>query len=348
MRFIGKVLENVTLLIIVLIITGVLIAQAEHKINSIEMKELGVPVEGKMGIRESLEKTYEYANFSFAIFSRKNGTVIIVKQGDMEARLYNPSPRESFEEAFMTTPEKAILTTFTVLLLTMTLVFLLGLYWGLKAGYQGGQWDKVLSTLAPIFSAIPGWFWAIFLLWTLWWRLDLSTIDYTSYIARAKATGEVSVFTYLNALLLPVLTLTFANVVIYAFNVRTLVRRETHEEHFFADVLKGLPDKRIMKKLLRTVLPSFLTFTSYNFLSLLINAMAVEKLFNVNGIGYVFARSAGKNYYPSPGGEITQTFTFNGRYIFFVALVMVLLYFINSTVMEALYLKLDPRVRRNV
>ncbi|NJE30235.1 ABC transporter permease [Thermococcus sp. 18S1] len=347
MRFIGKILENVTLLIIVLIITGVLIAQAEHKIDSIELKKSGLPV-GEMGIRESLEKTYEYVNFSLALFSRKNGSVVVVRYGNMTAKIYHPSPREVFEKAFRTTPERAILTTFTVLLLTMVLVFLLGLYWGLKAGYRGGWWDRILSALAPIFSAIPGWFWAIFLLWMLWWRLDLSTIDYMGYIAHAKATGEISVLTYLNALLLPVLTLTFANVVIYAFNVRTLVKKETHEEHFFADVLKGLPDRRIMKKLLRTVLPSFLTFTSYNFLGLLINAMAVEKLFNVNGIGYVFAHSAGKDYYVSPSGEIESTFVFHGNALFFVAAVMVLLYFLNSAVMEALYLKLDPRVRRNV
>ncbi|WP_240910806.1 ABC transporter permease [Thermococcus sp. MAR1] len=316
-----------------LIITGMIIAGAEHRVWEWRSRHTFIQTK-PFTLEEGLKKTREYFEYSISLFRESEA-------------------REQFIEMYMISPEGAILTTMVVLALTMALVFVLGLYWGLKAGYNGKRSDRILTTLAPVFSAIPGWFWGVFLIWVLWWRTGLSTIDYMTYIARARLNDELGFGTYLNAMLIPVLTLTFANVVIYAFNVRTLVRKEMHEEHFFADVLKGLPDRKIMKKLLRTVLPSFLTFTSYNFLNLLVNGMAVEKLFNVNGIGYVFATSAGRQYdyvwsYLRRIHVVAFSFVFRPELLFFVALVMAFLYFVNSSVMEVLYSKLDPRVRRDV
>jgi peptide/nickel transport system permease protein len=103
-----------------------------------------------------------------------------------------------------------------------------------------------------------------------------------------------------------------------------------------------------MKKLLRTVLPSFLTSTSYNFLDLMINAMAVEYLFSVPGIGYVFAKSVETQYTFTPTGAMHRYILFDGDGLFLVALVMGVFYFLNSALMEVLYLRLDPRVRHDV
>jgi len=332
-RAIKYIARNIGVLFLAILITGIIIAGAEHRVWEWRSRHTFIQTK-PFTLEEGLNKTGEYFKYSLSLF----------KEGES---------RKQFIEAYKISPEGAVITTMVVLALTMALVFVLGLYWGLKAGYNGKRSDRILSTLAPVFSAIPGWFWAIVLIWTVWWRTDLATIDYMTYIARARLNDELEIRTYLNALLIPVLTLTFANVVIYTFNVRTLVKNEMHEEHFFADVLKGLPDRKIMKKLLRTVLPSFLTFTSYNFLNLLINGMAVEKLFNVNGIGYVFATSAGRQYDyvwdPLRKIHIVDfTFVFKGELLFFVALVMAFLYFVNSSVMEILYLRLDPRVRQNV
>ncbi|WP_457751476.1 ABC transporter permease subunit [Thermococcus sp.] len=174
-------------------------------------------------------------------------------------------------------------------------------------------------------------------MWILWWKLSVAPLSYIDYIHQAEANGHVTLLTYIYGMAIPVLTLTFVNTAVYAYNVRTLVVKELDQDYFMVDLLKGLPDRRVMRKALRTVLPSFLTFTSYNFLNLMINGMAVEIMFNVPGIGATFA-----------SGVEFMMFQTNGEFMFFSALVMALFYFINSTIMEGIYLRLDPRVRHDV
>ncbi|NJF25034.1 ABC transporter permease [Thermococcus sp. Bubb.Bath] len=352
-----RILKELAVVTIALVITGVLIAQAEHRIYGAEglygqyNVQRGNETSSRtsfLGLKESLHSLEDYLNYSIAVFKNEKGKQIEKKTENGVYRFYIPSPREKFMHMYGTTPQHAILLTFTVLSLSMVLIFLAGLYWGVHAGYKRGWSDRILSALAPVFSGIPGWFWAILLMWLLWWRLDLSTINYIDYIKHAQGMKRLGITTYLNALLLPVATLTLSNIVVYAFNVRNLIVRESGSEHVLVDILKGLPERRIMKKLLRTVLPSFLTFTSYNFLGLMINAMAVEYLFSVPGIGYVFARSVKTVYFFTPTGAMHRYIFFNGKGLFFVALVMGLFYFLNSALMEVLYLRLDPRVRHDV
>ncbi len=355
MGVVGRIARELTVVLIALIITGILTAQADCKVN-ITSKQYGIyniPTNGTakvhfLSLNESLHRLREYLTYSVEVFKHEKGKRTIIKTEKGVYVSYSPSPREWFVGLYKTTPEHAILLTFVILSLTMALIFLTGLYWGVRAGYKGGWSDRVLSSLAPIFSGIPGWFWAILMMWLLWWNLNVSTINYMDYIKHAEGMKQLDLFTYLNALLLPIITLTVSNVVVYTFSVRNLIVKERSAEYFSIDPLKGLPDTRIMRKLLRTTLPSFLTFTSYNFLGLMSNAMAVEYLFNVPGIGYVFAKSVGMVYFSTESGAMHRYLFFSGNGIFFVTLVMGLFYFLNSAVMEVLYLKLDPRVRRDV
>ncbi len=66
------------------------------------------------------------------------------------------------------------------------------------------------------------------------------------------------------------------------------------------------------------------------------NDMAVEILFNVPGIGRTFSV-----------GVLILIFYHNGDMLFFASLIMSIMYFANASVLESLYLKLDPRVRRD-
>jgi len=335
----GKVAQNIALLVVVLLVTGIAIQLADDKVLSAR----GGYTQEK-SITDMIKGVKHYVEFSVGLFDKdKNGTIVEIEYNGTTYQYYYPPPREIFIEWLKITPEKCIAITISILLLSMAIIFPLGLYWGLKAGHKGGIPDRILLLLAPVFSGFPGWFWGLMFLWVLWWRFDIGTISYINHIQKAEAHGSVGLVDHLVGLLIPVLALTFANITIYAFNVRNLVKQEAHEGYFLVDVLKGLPDRKIRRKLLRTVFPAFLTFTSYNFLNLMINEMAIEKLFDVPGIGYVLSRSVGKYFVRTAEGTWTQQFYFFGEGIFFVALVMTILYFINSTVMEALYLRLDPR-----
>ncbi|ASJ01592.1 peptide ABC transporter permease [Thermococcus gorgonarius] len=319
MRIVRDVLLNLILITLALILTASIIALVEENVNRATTEGEGLNL-GKMTGESRAE---------------------MIKQS---VKSYFRKTWDDFTGSERGKTLRAIGLTFAVLTMTMALIFLLGLYWGLRAGYRGGWSNRVLSALAPVFSGIPAWFWALLFLWTLWWKWDIGAVSYANRLLEAKRGGEPEILAQLSALLIPVLALTLSNIVVYAFSVRNLVKREASQEYFFIDVLKGLPDRRVMRKLLRTVLPSFLTFTSYNFLNLMINGMAVEKLFEVPGIGKMLADSATVIYVPNEFGELKiPEFIFDGASVFFVTFVMAVFYFLNSTILEALYLHLDPR-----
>jgi len=336
MRIVRDVLFNLILISLALLLTATMVAIAEEKALQVEST---TPVDIE---KMSPEARAQYEKYLNEI--QKSAERVKISSIRRDVKAYFRYVVDEFKGERRRKTLKTIGLSFAVLAMTTLLIFVFGLYWGLRAGYRGGLWDKILSGLAPLFSGIPAWFWALLFVWTLWWKWNIGDISYTNSLMRARAYGGIGVLTYLNALLLPVIALTFSNVVVYAFNVRNLVKKEAFEEYFFIDILKGLPDRRIMRKLLRTVLPSFLTFTSYNFLNLMMSAMAVEKLFDVPGIGKVLADSVEVIYLPNEFGEPKIPYLhFDGPSIFFVAFVMAMFYFLNSTVLEALYIHLDPR-----
>ncbi|NJE76799.1 ABC transporter permease [Thermococcus sp. ES12] len=234
-----------------------------------------------------------------------------------------------------------ILKSLLLVIFTELFILTFGLYLGLRAGYRGGWADRFLSVLTPLFSAIPSWFIAVVLLYTLYWKASLLPIDFEGHLRNVSINGGSLPLAYLMGLLLPVLTLVVAMIWEYAFNVRNLIKFESNEGHVLYDRARGLPDRRIMRKLLRMALPAFLTFTTYNFLEILMSAFVVEIIFNIHGVGWILVSSFRMGH-----GVNGVTFYYSSYGVFFAAFVMMLFYFINAVVMESLYIHLDPRTGR--
>ncbi|AHL23024.1 ABC-type dipeptide/oligopeptide/nickel transport systems, permease components [Thermococcus nautili] len=328
-RIIGVILRELVIFITVVMILSALIASSEATLR-------GESIGSALHPANLVNKTKEYFQFSADVFKNEDEKVVKITRGNSTLIYYIPTPHSIFTSTVGTTPGTSILLTLAILSVSLLLILIFGALWGLRAGYREGISDRILRILGPSFSAIPGWFWAVALLWILWWKLSVLPLSYLDYIHRASVEGRVTIFTHLKGLALPILTLTLVNIPVYAMTVRNLIIRAREEDYVITDVLKGLPDGRIERKLLRVVLPSFLTFTSYSFLNLLMNDMAVEVLFNVPGIGRTFMMGVGK-----------LIFSLNGSMLFFASLVMSTLYFVNASILEGLYLKLDPRVRRD-
>ena len=230
--------------------------------------------------------------------------------------------------------------TLAIFLMAEVAILLLGLYLGLRAGYNGGRTEKLVSTLAPFVSAIPSWFIGAILFLILW---DIGyTPDFQMRLQDAATHGQVSAGTYLLAYLGPALTVFLAMVFEYAFIVKNLVAQEKVENHVLADRAKGLPDGRIRRKVLKTALPQFLTYTTYNLLDVLTAVFVVEIIFNVKGMGYLLLASFRVVYKP-PHGIYLYIYP---QLLIFVSLVMLALYFTTSVVFEGLYTHLDPRISR--
>lgn len=227
--------------------------------------------------------------------------------------------------------------TTSIFLLAEVSTLIAGLYLGLKAGYNGKKVEKLVSTLAPFLSAIPSWFIGAILFLILW---DLGyTPDFQMRMQQASINGSSDWSTYFLAYLPPALTVFLSMVFEYAFIVKNLVAQERIANHVIADRAKGLPDGRIRRKILKTALPQFLTYTTYNLLEVLTAVLVVEIIFNVRGMGYLLLSSF-KVVYKPPDGIYLYLYP---QLLIFVSLIMLSLYFIVSTVLEGVYSHLDPR-----
>ncbi len=161
-------------------------------------------------------------------------------------------------------------------------------------------------------------------------------------LAEASAHGGVNAGTYLLAYLGPALAVFLAMVFEYAFIVKNLIAQERISDHVLADRAKRLPDGKIRRKVLKTALAQFLAYTTYNLLEVLTAVFVVEIIFNVKGMGYLLLASFRVVYKPPQGIDIY----IYPQLLIFVSLVMLALYFVVSTVMEGIYVRIDPRVSR--
>ena len=230
--------------------------------------------------------------------------------------------------------------TVIIIILVETCILTAGTYLGLRAGYKGGHLDSVISTMAQLFSAIPVWFIGA-VVFLLAWRFSVVP-DFTMRIQLASTDGSPGLSDYAIGFALPAITMILSATWEYAFTLRSIVVSERKSDHVTYDIARGLPDRKIMRKLLRVVFPSVLTYATYNFMDILMSVLVVEVVFDVPGLGYMLLRSFRVINKPPEGVE----FVYYPQAIFLVGFAMLLIYFINSLLTEIVYVYLDPRVRK--
>ncbi|MFA4701824.1 ABC transporter permease subunit [Pyrococcus kukulkanii] len=330
------IVKNITVAIIVSLLVGTLISYTQLRFEYFVVK--------RFWERTPKEEIEELTKHGFKIEKPTPPTLPRILN---RTKKYILNIKDLFEERFFekwlkVSPIGALLTTLLVLSLSMILIFIGGLILGTLAGFKGGTLDKLVLNLAPIFSAIPGWFWGVLFLWLLWWRLDLFTIDFQRHVLTVQAKGESMVLGYLKASAIPVLTLFFTNVLPYAFIVRNIVRKERINYFITVDRLKGFPESRIIRKMLRLTLPEFLIHTLNNLMILLSVEIAIEKVFTIPGIGYVFMNAVGIIPVMTDEG-IRTTIIFNPPLVYYSALGIIAIYTIFNTAIELMINFLEPR-----
>ncbi|ASJ01912.1 hypothetical protein A3L09_00870 [Thermococcus profundus] len=339
-RYIGIIIKNLAILIIVLLVFGYLVAEGEARakvynndkvfLNNLKM----LKARGASGNIE--DKARKMTEKALGVDDRWK---LVKKYFNFTSRfLTHPHEKDRYGNDLYT----YILKTLLLILLTGAIVVPLGLYLGLRAGYKRGKLDKVITVMAPLFSGIPPWFLAILFIYIFYWKLPFLPADFERHLKDALLNGDSTAIAYLVGMILPVATLVLSLVWEYAFNVRNFIRFESESPHVMYDKARGLPDRRIMRKLLRISFPSFLTFTTYNFLDILASVFLVELLFDIRGVGWLL----GVSLNVVREGPEGIKFHYCPECIFFSTFIMMVLYFITAVVMESLYVKLDPRSGR--
>lgn len=210
-------------------------------------------------------------------------------------------------------------------LLAFVLVVPLGILGGVVAALkEGGLRDRLISVGGLSATAIPEFVWAVvvILVFALW--LDILPVT-------AQAPQGADVATQIKYLLLPALCLVF---VLFGYIAR-MARAGTIEaldaDYTRTANLKGLPRRVVLRRhvLRNSLLPTIAvvaTQTGY----LIGGLVAIEFIFNYQGIGQLLFRAAQKKDFPLLEGSV---------------LVVGTVYLVATLVADVLYSLLNPRIR---
>ncbi len=241
----------------------------------------------------------------------------------------------------------AAITNSLILFLTADLIVIpLGIFLGFQAARRPGSLlDKIISTTAMVTTSIPMWWVGMLMLLVFSFHLGLfpiASVDVYSRIgdlSRKLAAGEISQFEYFMGYIyewarhmaLPLATVVLVTFGSWAYVVRNIIIGIMGEDFVMVARAKGLPERLVLyKHVLRTASPPIVTMTAMALVGAMGGAIITETVFQWPGSGMVYWVALN-----------------NGDQAVLVVLtyLFVLLFVIVISLLDFIYMLLDPRVR---
>ena len=210
-------------------------------------------------------------------------------------------------------------------LLAFLLVVPLAILGGVVAALNEGRFrDRFISVGGLSATVVPEFVWAVLLIviFALW--LDVLPVT-------AQAPAGASIVIQIKYLLLPALCLVFVLFGYIARMARAGTIEALHADYTRTAVLKGLPRRTVIRRhvLRNSLLPTIAvvaTQVGYLFGGL----VAIELIFNYNGIGQLIYRAAQRQDFPL---------------LLSASLVVGVVYLVATLIADVLYSLLNPRIR---
>lgn len=193
----------------------------------------------------------------------------------------------------------------------------------------GNFWDKLVVTLSPT-SAVPPWFYGIFLI--LIFAALLKVLPFGGMVDSPPPSNPLDyALSLLKHLTLPTLSLVLSSFFLSIYNYRTFFLIYSSEDYVDMAKAKGLPSRDIERKyILRPTLPNIITNFALLIITLWTGATITETVFLWPGLGRTLFQAIGLYDIPIIVGSTII-------YAYMLAMTVFLLDFIYSLV--------DPRVK---
>lgn len=211
-------------------------------------------------------------------------------------------------------------TTIQLVLYASILIVIVGIGLGVLGGLKRGFADTVVIVVTTIGAAVPTFVAAIVL-------LSVFAVQLGWFPALGTGDGA---FDQVKHLTLPAVALAFSAVALVARVTRTSVREELRREHVQTATSRGIPMRLIIRRhVLRNASIPITTVVGLTIASLFAASAIVERAFTLNGIGaYLIQAAASKDMAVVQG----------------ITLVIVTVFVVINTLVDVLYVILDPRV----
>lgn len=183
--------------------------------------------------------------------------------------------------------------------------------------------DYVLTGFAFIFYSMP-----TFLLGILLIIVFSQTLSWLPFEAPQD---QASVFSQLNGMVLPVLTLTLVTVALFSRYMRSSMLEQSIQDYVRTARAKGVSNQAVLLvHVLRNALIPVITLVGLSIGGIVSGAVVVEQVFNYPGMGLMYYQAAVSDDFPTLLG-----------FVVIVALATVL----GNLIADILYAVADPRIR---
>lgn len=219
----------------------------------------------------------------------------------------------------------------TVLLMgsALVLAIIISIFLGLLAGYKKDTWvDKVICGVTYIGMSMPAFWLGIVMILAFSLKLNLFPTNGMNTIG-VHTFGDT-----LHHLVLPVLTLCFANIASYTQYIRSSTISELEEEYVLTAMAKGTGKWQVLSRhVLKNSLLPIITLTGMSLASLVGGSFVIESVFGWPGLGTLAMTAINRRDY-----TMIMAFTM----ISCAALV------IGNFLADMLYMVVDPRIRQGM
>ncbi len=183
--------------------------------------------------------------------------------------------------------------------------------------------DYILTGFSFIFYSMPSFWLGILLI-----GLFSLSLDWLPYEAPQD---QLSVFSQLNGMVLPIATLTLVTVALFSRYMRSSVLEQTVQDYVRTARAKGLSTPAVLiHHVLRNALIPVITLIGLSLGGILSGAVVVESVFNYPGMGLLFFQSAVSDDFPVLLG---------------VSVVVAIATVVGNLIADVLYAVVDPRIR---
>jgi peptide/nickel transport system permease protein len=229
--------------------------------------------------------------------------------------------------------------TLLLVVVSYLLILVIGLPLALKISQHQNSWfDRVMSILAPI-SSVPSWVIGLLLIYIFAVELRLFPVGgIFDTLPPENKIGYIPIV--LKHMVLPVLAIIFSLFFQLVYSWRTMFITFSEEDYVDLGVSMGLPPRKLRKNyILKPTLPYVITSFSLILISFWQMTMALEVVFQWEGIGWLYINMGLPNFW---GDSM-----YPGNLIIALTLVVLFAYILGIVVfiLDLVYILVDPRIR---
>ena len=183
--------------------------------------------------------------------------------------------------------------------ISLLLVFLLALYWGIKSAMkQSSFYDKSIKQFALISYAMPSFYLSLLLVivFSVQWKLFPISGLHSQGI---HGTGIMYMLDMAWHLALPIFVMVFGGLGSLILYVRSLTLNILKSDYLFFAKSRGIEGKALLRHfILPNLSPPIVTILGLSLPGLIGGSVILESIFAINGMGLLFYQSALSRDYP--------------------------------------------------